>query len=308
MRVTQAGFYNQATQQMGKQQAKVFDTQAQLSSGKKLLRPSDDPALAAALNNLKSQMDVNQRYLTNLERMQDTLSMQETSLSSSVELVARIKELSLQAANGTYNAQDRQNVAVEVQELISTLVDLGNLRGADGAYLFSGFSQNKAPFTQSADGMVAYTGTLDYQNALVDEGRLMKIGMPGSDVFGSALHLDETTGTSNSIEVFATLGAMHQALMENDVEAIADKLDKISSVHNHIITQQAKIGSRMQRVDTLTQVIEDRNFTYQALQSSMEDLDYVEAASRFKNQSLALQAGQQTFAQLSGLSLFEYIR
>jgi len=64
----------------------------------------------------------------------------------------------------------------------------------------------------------------------------------------------------------------------------------------------------MQRVDTLTQVIEDRNFTYQALQSSMEDLDYVEAASRFKNQSLALQAGQQTFAQLSGLSLFEYIR
>jgi flagellar hook-associated protein 3 FlgL len=40
----------------------------------------------------------------------------------------------------------------------------------------------------------------------------------------------------------------------------------------------------------------------------MEDLDYVEAASRLKNQSLALQAGQQTFAQLSGLSLFKYIR
>ena len=308
MRVTQVGFYNQATQQMGKQQAKVFETQAQLSSGKKILRPSDDPALAAAINNLKSQMDVNQRYLTNLSRMQDTLKMQEASVSSSIEVVSRIKELSIQAANDTYNAADRKTLAIEVKELISSLADLGNMRGTDGAYLFSGFSQDTAPFSESSLGVVTYTGTADYQKVLVDEGRSMQIGMPGSDVFGSVQYLDQTTGTTSSIDMFAALGEMYQALVTNDADGIRNTLDKVSSVHEHITVQQSNIGSRMKRVETLSNAIEDRDFTYKTLQSSMEDLDYVEAASRLKNQSLALQAGQQTFAQLSGLSLFKYIR
>jgi flagellar hook-associated protein 3 FlgL len=308
MRVTQAGFYNQATQQMGKQQAKVFETQEQLASGKKILRPSDDPALATAINSLKSKMDINQRYLSNLNGMEDTLKMQEISVSGSVDVVSRIKELSVQAANDTYSAADRKSIAIEIKELISSLADLGNMRSIDGAYLFSGYSQDKPPFLESSLGVVTYTGTTDYQQVMFDEGRSMQIGMPGSDVFGSVQHLNTSTGTTSSVDMFTTLGSIYQALVTNDSDAIRDNLDKISSVHEHLIVQQSNIGSRMKRVETLTHAIEDRDYTYKALQSSMEDLDYVEAASRLKNQSLALQAGQQTFAQLSGLSLFKYIR
>jgi flagellar hook-associated protein 3 FlgL len=308
MRVTQAGFYNQATQQMGKQQAKVFETQEQLASGKKILRPSDDPALATAINSLKSKMDINQRYLSNLNGMEDTLKMQEISVSGSVDIVSRIKELSVQAANDTYSAADRKGIAIEIKELISSLADLGNMRSIDGAYLFSGYSQDKAPFLESSLGVVTYTGTTDSQQVMFDEGRSMQIGMPGSDVFGSVQHLDTSTGATSSVDMFTTLGSIYQALVTNDSDAIRDNLDKISSVHEHLIAQQSNIGSRMKRVETLTHAIEDRDYTYKALQSSMEDLDYVEAASRLKNQSLALQAGQQTFAQLSGLSLFKYIR
>ena len=308
MRVTQTGFYNQATKQMAEQQSKVFETQAQLSSGKKRLRPSDDPALAASLNNLKSQISVNQRYLTNLGRIGDTLKMQEASVSGAVGIVSSIKELSIQGANGTYSAADRKNIAIEIKGLISSLVDLGNMRDTDGAFLFSGYNQDQAPFAQSALGVVSYTGTPDYQQVMVDEGRSMQIGLPGLDVFGSVQHLDPVSGVSSSVELFATLEAMHQALMNNDTSAIKDNLDKVSSVHEHVVIQQSAIGSRMNRVETLTNTTEDRDYTYKTLQSSMEDLDYVEAASRLKNQSLALQAGQQTFAQLSSLSLFNYIK
>ena len=79
-------------------------------------------------------------------------------------------------------------------------------------------------------------------------------------------------------------------------------------MHEHVIAQQSNIGSRMKRVETLTHAVEDKDYTYKVLQSNMEDLDYIEAASRLKNQSLALQAGQQTFTKLSDLSLFKYIR
>ena len=308
MRVTQAGFYNQASQQLGKQQAKVFETQAQLSSGKNILKPSDDPALATAINNLKSQIDVNQRYLTNLERMQDTLKMQESTVTSSVDVVARIKELSVQAANDTYNASDRKSIAAEVKELISSLTDLGNMRGTDGAYLFSGYSQGQAPFSESSSGVVTYTGSTDVLKVMVDEGRSMQLGMPGSDIFGSVEHLDRSTGVTSRIALFSTLSNMYEALVTNNSDGIRNSLDKVTSVHEHIIAQQSNIGSRMKRVETLTHAVEDKDYTYKILQSNMEDLDYVEAASRLKNQSLALQAGQQTFTQLSDLSLFKYIR
>ena len=308
MRVTQAGFYNQASQQLGKQQAKVFETQAQLSSGKNILKPSDDPALATAINNLKSQIDVNQRYLTNLERMQDTLKMQESTVTSSVDVVARIKELSVQAANDTYNASDRKSIAIEVKELISSLTDLGNMRGTDGAYLFSGYSQGQAPFSESSTGVVTYTGSTDVLKVMVDEGRSMQLGMPGSDIFGSVEHLNRSTGVTSRIELFSTLSNMYEALVTNNTDGIRNSLDKVTSVHEHIIAQQSNIGSRMKRVETLTHAVEDKDYTYKILQSNMEDLDYVEAASRLKNQSLALQAGQQTFTQLSELSLFKYIR
>ena len=308
MRVTQAGFYNQASQQLGKQQAKVFETQAQLSSGKNILKPSDDPALATAINNLKSQIDVNQRYLTNLERMQDTLKMQESTVTSSVDVVARIKELSVQAANDTYNSSDRKSIAIEVKELISSLTDLGNMRGTDGAYLFSGYSQGQAPFSESSSGVVTYTGSTDVLKVMVDEGRSMQLGVPGSDIFGSVEHLDRSTGVTSRIELFSTLSNMYEALVTNNSDGIRNSLDKVTSVHEHIIAQQSNIGSRMKRVETLTHAVEDKDYTYKILQSNMEDLDYVEAASRLKNQSLALQAGQQTFTQLSDLSLFKYIR
>jgi flagellin-like hook-associated protein FlgL len=136
----------------------------------------------------------------------------------------------------------------------------------------------------------------------------MQLGIAGSDIFGSVHHLDTSTGDSSRIEMFTTLNTMYQALVTNDGDAIRNNLDKISSVHEHITIQQSSIGSRMKRIETLSYALEDRAFTYTMLQSNMEDLDYVEAASRLKNQSLALQAGQQTFAQLSDLSLFKYIR
>jgi flagellar hook-associated protein 3 FlgL len=308
MRVTQAGFYNQASQQMREQQAKVFETQAQLSSGKKLQQPSDDPALATAINNLKSQIDVNQRYLSNLNHMQDTLKMQESTVAGSLDLVSRIKELSIQGANDTYSASDRKTMAIEVKELISTIADLGNTRGTDGAYLFSGYSQGQAPFSTSSTGAVTYTGSTDSLKVMVDDGRSMQLGISGSDIFGSVEHLNTSTGATSRIDMFATLNTMYEALLINDGDAIRANLDKVSSVHEHVIAQQSNIGSRMKRVETLTHAVEDKDYTYKILQSNMEDLNYIEAASRLKNQSLALQAGQQTFTQLSELSLFKYIR
>ena len=307
MRVTQAGFYNSAVSQMQQQQTKVFQTQEQLSSGQKIAKPSDDPALAAAANNLRSQMAENERYMTNLDRVMSTMQMQETAVNSSVQQLERIKTLAIQGANDSYSAADRKSVAIEIKEIIAGLVDVANMRGTDGAYIFSGFTQNEAPFTD-AGGEVVYRGSHDYQKVMIDEGRLMEVGVPGSAIFGAVVHKDAETGEASSLNFFQALNQMVTNLENADSDAIRDSLAEVNSVFEHAITQQSVIGAKMNRVDGLKNTLIERDFTYQKLQSDLEDLDYVEAASRLKNQTLALQAGQQSFAQLSGLSLFQYIR
>ncbi len=307
MRVTQAGFYNSATNQMQEQQAKVFETQAQLSSGKKIDKPSDDPALAAALNILNSQMTENSRYMTNLDRVFSTMQMQETAINSAVSQLSRVKTLAIQGANDSYSASDRKSIAVEVKELIAGLMDVANIRGTDGAYVFSGFNQQQEPFSE-VDDEVVYLGSHDYQKILVDEGRFMEVGLPGSAVFGSVNHIDVETGGTEAVDMFTTLNQMVTALEDSEGDDIRSALAKVDSLHEHMITQESTVGARMSRVDGLKSTLEERDFTFKKLQSELEDLDYVAAASRLKNQTLALQAGQQSFAQLANLSLFNYIR
>lgn len=307
MRVTQAGLYNSAISQMQQQQTKVFETQEQLASGKKIAKPSDDPALAAAVNNLQSKMAENERYMTNLDRVMSTMQMQETAVASGVEQLNRFKVLAVQGANDTYSDDDRRSVAIEMRELIAGIVDVANMRNVDGAYLFSGFDQQQRPFAE-VDGKLSYRGSHDYQQVMIDEGRSMEMGLPGSAVFGSVHHTGGESADPKSIDFFATLENMVAAIENGDQVGINNALDEVNSVHEHMVTHEANIGARMSRVDNMRQTLEQRDFTYQKLQSELEDLDYVEAASRLKNQTLALQAGQQSFAQLSNLSLFQYIR
>ena len=307
MRVTQSGFYNSAVAQMNEQQAKVYKTQEQLASGKQMTKPSDDPAAATAANNLRSQMAENNRFQSNLDRVMSTMQMQETAVTSAVEQLTRIKTLSVQGANDAFSESDRKSIAIEMREIISGLVDVGNMRNTDGAYLFSGYNQQQAPFTD-VGGEVSYRGSHDYQQVMVDEGRLMEIGVPGSDVFGSVQHKDPETGELSSIDFFQTLNNMVSALESGDGDAVRGMNDKVGSVLEHAIVQEANIGARMSRVEGLQGTLEQRDFTFLQLQSQLEDLDYVEAATRLSNESLALQAGQQSFTQISGLSLFNYIR
>ena len=307
MRVTQSGFYNSAVAQMNEQQAKVYKTQEQLASGKQMTKPSDDPAAATAANNLRSQMAENNRFQSNLDRVMSTMQMQETAVTSAVEQLTRIKTLSVQGANDAFSESDRKSIAIEMREIISGLVDVGNMRNTDGAYLFSGYNQQQAPFTD-VGGEVSYRGSHDYRQVMVDEGRLMEIGVPGSDVFGSVQHKDPETGELSSIDFFQTLNNMVSALESGDGDAVRGMNDKVGSVLEHAIVQEANIGARMSRVEGLQGTLEQRDFTFLQLQSQLEDLDYVEAATRLSNESLALQAGQQSFTQISGLSLFNYIR
>ena len=308
IRITQAGLFNNVTQKMNQTQVALAKTQEQISTGKRVLKPSDDPTTATAVMNLNTKMAQNERYGSNLDRANSLLSAQDSTLTSVTGALDRIKALLLRAANDTYNDQDRLAVAVEIESVTEYLRQTANTQSSDGSYIFSGYVQGQEPFQQGSDGKVSYFGSTDVQKVEIAEQSMMAVGLPGSDVFGTQVLPPDSDGNARSGDLFGQLANTITALKNNDAETLRATLGDLNTFHDNITIQHAKVGARMNRIDMQKEWNENLDGDYKIMKSQLEDLDYVEAVTRLKNQSVALQAGQQSFAKISQLSLFDYIR
>ncbi len=163
IRITQSGLYNNISQKLAATQVELAKTQEQLTSGKRVLKPSDDPTTATAVMNLKSKMALNERYGSNLDRADSLLRLQDSTLGSITDGLNRIKTLVVQAANSTNSSTDRIIIAEEISSLTEHLMITANTRNSDGSFIFSGYSQGQEPFQQDNNGAVNYRGSSDVQ-------------------------------------------------------------------------------------------------------------------------------------------------
>jgi len=299
IRITNSTIYDRVTSQLTQQQARLAITQEKISSGKNFLRPSDAPDQVAALERLESTVRQTGSYTNNIGRIKDKLNFQETAINSINDELIRAKELLIQGANGTLSADQRNTLSIELNSILDSMIAIGNQKDADGSFLFSGSSQLQKPY----DSLGNFQGNDDRQAVNIDEGYLLEVGLPGSSLFAS--FKDNSDAAS---DVFTVLKQSITALQSDDLEGIQDGIDNVEIAFNHVNVKLAQVGSKMRVVENQLNVLEDRSLTLESAISQVEELDYVKAVSELKNQSLALQAGQSSFAQISGLSLFNYIK
>jgi len=141
----------------------------------------------------------------------------------------------------------------------------------------------------------------------------MQTTISGAPAAGDRFALVPSTASS----VFATLANLVTALqtpatgsggsarVANDVAA---SLSDIDQALDHMLTVRADVGARLRELDSLASGNDDRQLRYDQTLSSLRDLDYNRALSEFAKQQLALQAAQQSFAKIAGLSLFDYLK
>jgi len=316
MRVTNSMIFDRVITQLNNQQARLAATQEKISSGQNLLKPSDAPDQVAALDRLESRLRLTERYLSNIDSVKDKLNQQELAVNTMNDDLSRVKELLIQGANGTLDASARGALAIELKEIYNSMISLGNRKDVDGTYLFAGYVQDKAPFDfdemksfLSNDADVAFTdvyqGNDEIQSVTVDDGYHLEVGVPGSQLFAG---FNNSKQDPEPTSIFAVIKLAINGLEENDVEKIAQSIDDVENALKHVNNQLAMIGSKSNTAETQLQIHQSRLDSYEVAVSRIEDLDYASAVTELKNQSLALQAGQASFAQISNLSLFNYIR
>ncbi|MDP5032920.1 MAG: flagellar hook-associated protein FlgL [Paraglaciecola sp.] len=222
MRISTGQLYDRSINAVLENQGNLSDVQTQLSSGKKILRPSDDPVGAAQVIRLTEEIDLIAQYKKNSNVLTSSLEQEETILSSINTAVNRARELMVQSGNGVLNSGDKKAIAIEIEEIRDEVFGLMNTQNAMGEYIFAGYQSNSPAFdfNQSASGnKYSFAGDAGVNEIKLSNSVKIPVNNSGKEVFEDVLarlksSITSTSGVtsaSSSIEQQNTYDKFHEA-------------------------------------------------------------------------------------------------
>ena len=304
MKISTSFLFDRATERMSTIQNKLATTQAQMAESKQILSPSDAPDQAAAIQRLKGEVDRQESNVRTLEVAMRRYSSEEIALNSSSDLLIRMKELGLQAANDTLGLDERKSIAVEMKALRNHLLSLGNTRDDSGNYLFSGTRVNTPAFAEDTNGKVVYQGDQTQTRIPAGVERTVQFTRAGTDVFSRVVR----EGQTQAVGFFDALDQMIAGVENSNSSQIQQGITDVTQVHNNLNLSLAQNGADQKVVQSQMDVLDETALRLKSTLSDVEDLDYAEAVTRMNKEMMALEAAMGSFSKISKLSLFDYIR
>lgn len=307
MKISTNQLFDRATLQMGGVQSSLARSQAQLAAGKQIIKPSDAPDQAATIQRLKSLMARQDSYANTLESVQTRLQDEESALQGVSKLMARVKELSVQAANDTMGPNDRKLVAIEINGLRDQILSMANTQDSTGNYLFAGSRVGQPAFAADGAGSPVYQGDQTRMRVAVGDQRSVQINRPGSEAFVRVVRTGED-GTNQGVGFFEVLDQLAAAITSSDRKGMQRGLGETDALQNGLSLALAQVGTDMNVVTAQTEVLDETRLSLKTTLSTVEDLDYAEAITQMNKQMLSLEAAQASFGKMTQSNLFDYIR
>lgn len=295
--------------------------QQQISTGRKVVKPGDDPvafARASILKRADASADVQRRAM---DAAGSRLTASETALAGIADLLARAKELALDGRNATRSAADRAVMASEVKELLATARGLAEARGADGEALFAG--TGAAPsYADDADGLAVWAGLGGVPRVAV-LGSTLAAGVSGPEAFGVTAALPPVNPLApppdpnvppppRTRNLFDALTHLAASLTETRPLFFAAGMDEaLNAIDSHIerlAAAQATLGTRGARLEAEAERLDKAQLQFKTEISKLQDTDMTSAIARLDRLSVVLEAAQASFARVSRLSLWDDIR
>jgi flagellar hook-associated protein 3 FlgL len=307
MKISTSFLFDRATERMSNIQNRLATTQAQMAESKQILSPSDAPDQAAAIQRLKGEVQRQDSHMRTLDVALRRYTAEETALTASNDIITRMKELGIQAANDTLSPDDRKGVAVELKALRNQLLSLGNTRDDSGNYLFSGTRVKTPAFAEEPSGKVVYQGDQTQTRIPAGVERTVQFTRAGTDVFSRVVR-ENPDNTTTSVGFFDALDQMIQGVEGSRSNTVNQGISDLNQIHSNLSLSQVQNGSDQSVVQSQLDVLDETTLRFKSTLSEIEDLDYAAAVTRMNKEMMALEAAMGSFSKISGLSLFDYIR
>ncbi|HQS70967.1 MAG: flagellar biosynthesis protein FlgL [Novosphingobium sp. 28-62-57] len=297
-----ASFYERSLSNLSVLRGQAEETQAELSSGQRLQRSSDDPVAASRLRQLARADAIDAIDTAATNRVTTDLTLADDALSQITTFVIRLQELTTQAASSTLSASQRAGIGQEVAQIRENLVGLANSRDGAGNALFGGESAGVA-YTLDAAGNASYAGTSQPGIISLGAGQSVSRGVIGPEFlqFQSGGVTTDLLALTKTLADALTSGTGGAAAATAALTGLGDSL-------NAITTAQTVIGSRLNWIDLNTERrigLSELRLTEQA---EVGGTDLTESIAKLQNTMLVLEASQASFSRLANLSLFSVLR
>jgi len=206
MRISTHHSQQVAIEAMTDQQRKLSNVQHQVATGRRIVRPSDDPVAAAKVLSLRDTLANTEQNQENIAAARTRLTMEESVLANVTSVIQRTRELTVQANNDSLTPQDRGFVAEEIRQLNAELFNLANSTDSTGEFMFAGAKSKFRPFNQSAGNGFEYHGDDGQRFLLIGPERQIATGDSGTTIFraikdgnGEFAIFDSTSNRGNAI-------------------------------------------------------------------------------------------------------------
>lgn len=313
-RITTSYMKNQALSYLNTNMSLLSSMQQTLSSGQNINTPSDDPVGMTRILALSNTLKVDARYSSNAQDALAESNTADTSISSMVELIQRAQELTTQAANFTNNQDGRNAIALEINQIIDQLVQLGNT-DIGGKYIFGGLKTDAPPFSRSGDD-VTYSGNPTSESWQRDveiaRGVTVTINVNGQDLLGSSSVSAGPPVTVSGAGIFRTLVQLKQNLGDStsptQLADIRTRLDELTTDMNTVLGKQAVVGANSNRLNLTQDRIDERKSILTQEYASIQDIDMPSLIANINQQQNVFEASLNITGRLMQTSLLDFLR
>lgn len=293
MRVTQGMLSNDMLRNLTGSYTKLDTYLNQLSTGKKINKPSDDPVIAMKGMNYRSQVIEVKQFKRNTNEVHNWMDSSDAALDKATEALQKMRELAIQASNDTYGDEERENIMEEVGQLKKHLIDIANTNVND-KYIFNGTKTADKPITVENDGSLTIDQSGDPVLIEVSSNTKLQANVEGSEVFNEGLFTD--------IDNFI------KTLNNNDQEGIEANIETLDENINNVINARADLGARMNRLDLVEDRLSSQEITAKKAMSTNEDIDYEKVITKLIAQESVHRAALSAGSKIIQPTLLDFLR
>jgi flagellar hook-associated protein 3 FlgL len=290
---------------------RMNNLQNQLSTGRRINAPSDDPVGMTFALRYRSELAANDQYIRNVDAAKSSLDYYDMTLSKAGDVVQRARELMVQGSNGTNPQVSLDAIKKEMNELYNQMVEVGNSQ-FNGKYVFNGQQTDNQPYPNTklddpSTGPRAFDVSSDAGEIRYDlsSGMTLPVNITGNEIFGAPASGASDTGNDN---IFHVLRQASDYLAAGDTKGLTALLGRLDSRINTMLEKRAEVGARVNRIDLINDRLQDIGTNLQTIQSKTEDADIAEVITNLKMEENVYQASLSAGAKLISPSLVDFLR
>ncbi|SER40812.1 flagellar hook-associated protein 3 FlgL [Gracilibacillus ureilyticus] len=304
MRVTQNMLTNNMLRNLSSSYNSLGKYMDQLSTGKKINRPSDDPVVAMKGMDYRTQVNQLEQFERNIGEVHNWMDNTDSALDKTQKALERLRELAVQGANGTYEEGQRGNIASEVDQLKEHLLEIANTK-VNNKYIFSGTQTTgdggNKPFTindnfsPGDDEFFNFAGNNNEVLIEVSSGSKIKVNTSSNEIFTEKLFEDLTNFAKELRE-------------GDDDEAIGNYISLIDDHIDNNVNARADLGARQNRIDLIENRVEEQTVAAKDMMSKNEDADMEKVIMNLTSQEAVHRAALSAGARIIQPTLLDFLR